>query len=219
MCRRFNSSQAHFFPYQKVVAMAENTLAQVVAEDVKKRRAHTLNEGVKEVLSWLAIILTAVLAAMLLTKFVIVNAEVTSGSMESTIMTGDRVLGLRCVYWFEEPSRGDIVFFQNPDNENEIYVKRLIGVPGDTIEIKGGKTYVNGQLLSEPYLNETPNELDFGPYVVPDGSYFMLGDNRNHSHDSRYWTHTFVTRSEILGKAYWVYYPTVENISASFEGR
>ena len=91
----------------------------------------------------------------------------------------------------------------------------MIGVPGDTIEIKGGIVYRNGQQLDEPYLNETPQAQDYGPYQVPDNSYFMLGDNRNNSLDSRYWEHTFVSRGEILGKAYYIYYPRFQSIRRS----
>ncbi len=127
-------------------------------------------------------------------------------------MTGDRVLGLRVSYWFESPQRGDIVFFRNPDDETEIFVKRVIGLPGETVEIKGGVTYIDGVAIDEPYLAEPARELDFGPYVVPDGCYFMMGDNRNNSSDSRYWVHTYVSGTKILGKAYWVYYPRFESV-------
>jgi signal peptidase I len=195
--------------------VAQKKLTDVVWESLNGREPETEDSVFKEVISWLCIISVAVLLAFLLNNFVIVNAKVTSGSMESTIMTGDRVLGLRASYWFDQPQFGDVVFFRYPDDERKIYVKRVIGVPGDTIEIKGGIVYRNGQQLDEPYLNETPQAQDYGPYQVPDNSYFMLGDNRNNSLDSRYWEHTFVSRGEILGKAYYIYYPRFQSIRRS----
>ena len=86
----------------------------------------------------------------------------------------------------------------------------MIGLPGDKVEIKGGVTYVNGEPLQEDYLKETPLVKDFGPYDVPEDCYFVLGDNRNNSRDSRYWTNTFVPRNSILGKAVLVYWPFSE---------
>ena len=87
------------------------------------------------------------------------------------------------------------------------FIKRVIGTPGDVVEIKKGVTYVNGEILDEPYLKETPRALDFGPYEVPEGHYFMMGDNRNNSNDSRYWANTFVPRDYVLGKALFCYWP------------
>ena len=158
-------------------------------------------------------ILIAVVIAFLLNSFIIVNAQVTSGSMETTIMTGERVLGLRVTYWFNSPKRGDIVFFRNPNNEKEIFVKRVVGLPGETVEVKQGVTYIDGTPLDEPYLAEEANPLDFGPYEVPENSYFMMGDNRNHSNDARFWDHKYVSRNKILGKAYMIYYPRFSNVN------
>ena len=110
--------------------MAQKKLTDVVWESLNGREPETEDSVFKEVISWLCIISVAVLLAFLLNNFVIVNAKVTSGSMESTIMTGDRVLGLRASYWFDQPQFGDVVFFRYPDDERKIYVKRVIGVPG-----------------------------------------------------------------------------------------
>lgn len=160
---------------------------------------------------WIRIILIAAVVALLLNCFVIFNAVVPSASMETTIMTGTRMIGNRLAYSFGNgPERGDIVIFKYPDDETQVFVKRVIGVPGDTVEIISGVTYVNGVAIDEPYLTDTPFELDFGPYVVPEGCYFMLGDNRNNSKDSRYWENTFVTEDEILAKAVIKYWPLSE---------
>ena len=161
----------------------------------------------KELLSWVIMIAIALGVGLFISKGLIVNAEIPSESMENTIMTGDRLIALRTAYWFQDPKRGDIVVFHYPDNEKELYIKRVIGTPGDTVEGKDGKVYVNGEELDEPYVTEEINE-DFGPYTVPEDSYFMMGDNRNSSWDSRFWENTYVKKEKILGKAFVRYYPS-----------
>jgi signal peptidase I len=163
----------------------------------------------KEVKSWVITIGAAVLAVVFLQTCVIVNANVPTGSMEDTIMAGDRIIAGRFSYWFSDPERGDIAVFRYPDDESKLYVKRVIGLPGETVEIKGGEVYIDGEVLEEPYLDvETIG--DFGPYEVPEESYFMMGDNRNDSQDSRYWNNTFVKRNKILGKVYFTYLPKIK---------
>ncbi len=166
----------------------------------------------KEIISWIVTIIFALGLGLFISKGLIVNAEIPSGSMENTIMTQDRLIALRTAYWFSEPQRGDIVVFHYPDNEEELYIKRVIGTPGDTVEGKDGVVYVNGEALKEPYIKE-PAEEDFGPYKVPEDSYFMLGDNRNHSGDSRDWENTYVKKDKILGKAFLRYYPSFKKFS------
>ncbi len=167
------------------------------------------NKKTNEFLDWLKVIVIAIAVALLLNNFVIINSVVPSGSMVPTINEGDRMIGNRLAYAFgNEPERGDIIIFKFPDDTSQIYVKRVIGTPGDVVEIKGGVTYVNGEVIDEPYLNETPKDLDFGPYTVPEDSYFVMGDNRNSSFDSRYWeTTNFVPEENILAKAVWRYWP------------
>lgn len=162
-----------------------------------------------EIFSWIKTIVFAFILAMAINNYVIVNATVPTGSMENTIMTDDRIVAFRMSYLFAEPQRGDIIVFQYPDNEEILYVKRLIGLPGETIEIKGGKVYINGAdlPLDEPYLKEEPYDASFGPYTVPEDHYFMMGDNRNNSLDSRYWTNKYVSKEKIEGKVFFRYYP------------
>ena len=105
--------------------------------------------------------------------------------------------------------RGDIVIFKYPDDESVDYLKRIIGLPGETVEIISGKVYINGELLDEPYLSEEPTG-DFGPYQVPEDSYFMLGDNRAVSKDSRYWHNTYVKKDKIIAKAFVMYWPSLK---------
>ena len=179
---------------------------------IKGIREKKNNSIKKEIVSWIVTIIFALGLGLFISKGLIVNAEIPSGSMENTIMTQDRLIALRTAYWFSEPQRGDIVVFHYPDNEEELYIKRVIGTPGDTVEGKDGVVYVNGEALKEPYIKE-PAEEDFGPYKVPEDSYFMLGDNRNHSGDSRDWENTYVKKNKILGKAFLRYYPSFKNFS------
>ncbi|MGN0203375.1 MAG: signal peptidase I [Coprococcus sp.] len=161
-----------------------------------------------EIFSWIKVILSAVIIAFIVDSFIIANAVVPTGSMETTIPAGSRIMGFRLYYYFAEPERGDIVIFKYPDDEKIDYLKRIIGLPGETVEIIRGRVYIDGELLEEPYLSEEPTG-DFGPYEVPEGCYFMLGDNRAVSKDARYWENTYVSRDKIIAKAFFMYYPSL----------
>lgn len=170
----------------------------------------------EEVISWIKIIVTAAVIAFVLNSFIIANSRVPSGSMENTIMTGDRVIGFRLSYLFEEPKRGDVVIFHFPDDPTgkTYYVKRIIGLPGDTVEIREGKVYINNSQtpLDEPYLPE-PMEPELpARYEVPEGCYFMLGDNRNFSADARRWTNKYVEKDQIIAKVLFRYFPGIKKI-------
>lgn len=160
---------------------------------------------IKEILSWIFIFAAAFALAYLINRFVIFKVIVPSGSMENTIMTGDRVFTFRLAYLFSEPERGDIVVFPYPDDERVDYIKRIIGLPGDKIEIRDGILYINDELYYEDYILEPMDKEDFGPIIVPENCYFMMGDNRNSSLDSRYWNNKFVERKKIKGKAIFKY--------------
>ena len=168
----------------------------------------------KEVISWIKTILLAMVLAGAVNSFLIVNAEVPTGSMENTIMAGDRILAMRTSYWFDEPKAGDVAIFRYPDDPTgkTLYVKRIIGEEGDVVLVQDGVVTVNGEALTEDYIAETTLG-DFGPYIVPEDSYFMMGDNRNHSLDSRYWDNKFVHEDEILGKVVLRYYKGFKWIS------
>ena len=167
----------------------------------------------REVFSWIACIVVTILLTEFILNFVIINANIPSGSMENTIMTNDKLIALRTSYWFNDPKRGDIIIFKYPDDETEWFIKRVIALPGETVQVKDGKVYINGSSkpLSEPYIKEEPVE-DFGPYTVPKNGYFVMGDNRNNSNDAREWDIHYVSRDEILGKAWFRYYPSIKRI-------
>lgn len=192
----------------------------------------------KEIFSWVKMIVVAFLIALVVDKFIIVNATVPTGSMENTIMTGSRMIGFRFSYLFSEPKRGDVVVFKFPLNEKENYVKRVIGLPGETVVIKEAKVYIykdgdkskEPELLYEPYLKEDWVVRNDGyEFVIPKDSYLMMGDNRNNSSDARVWYEEvsrnnaiypqnkmdldiiYVKKDKILGKAKFTYWP-LDNI-------
>lgn len=171
----------------------------------------TRKDKIKDLLSWVLTIAAAVLLALFLNNVVIINARIPSGSMENTIMTGDRVIGLRFAYNKSDPKRGDIIIFRYPDDETEKYVKRVIGLPGETVTIQDAKVYIDGEELQEDYLKEEW-VVATGPYTfeVPEDCYFVMGDNRNNSWDARYWTNTYVAKDKILGQAKFRYWPFSE---------
>lgn len=130
-----------------------------------------------------------------------------SGSMEPTIETGDKVLTLKFPYFFTDPQRGDIVVFDPPEpvpNPQKVpFIKRLVGLPGDVVEVSDGVLTVNGETFTVPGI-PTP-QYDYGPTTVPEGKVFMLGDNRNKSFDSHIWG--FADKDNIIAKAWVVIWP------------
>ncbi|MGI5921796.1 MAG: signal peptidase I [Syntrophomonadaceae bacterium] len=163
-----------------------------------------LREFLKEMVS---IVVIAFILAMILRTFIIEGRIIPSGSMLPTLQLQDRVMVNKFIYYFKEPQRGDIAVFDPPEvlNSKDQFIKRVIGLPGETVEVKEGKVYINGKALVEPYVTEAPN-YEFGPVVVPEGCLFMLGDNRNRSFDSHLWN-AWLTRDRVIGKAFIIYWP------------
>lgn len=178
---------------------------------IEKKEQKTTLGG--EIISWIKVIFTAACIAWVLNTFIIANSNVPTGSMIPTIMAGDRVIGSRLSYHFSEPERGDIAIFvwpDSPEGEKVYYVKRIIGLPGDTIDIIGSNVYLNGSdtPLDEPYLNEKMEpEKEPLHFEVPEDSYFMMGDNRNYSSDARRWENHYVKREKITAKVLFSYFP------------
>ncbi len=186
----------------------------------KEPAAKEKDSTVKELFQWLIAILAAVAIALFVDNFLIVNAQIPSGSMENTIMTGDRVVGNRLSYLTKDPERYDVIIFKYPDDESQLFIKRIIGLPGETVEIRDGHIYIDGS--SEPLEDVETKEYmvgNYGPYTVPEGCYFVMGDNRNDSKDSRYWINPYVSKDKILGKAVFRYWPINENDQIIFKGR
>ncbi len=151
----------------------------------------------------------SVFLAIGIRSFVAEARYIPSGSMEPTLQINDRLIIDKISYNFRQPQRGDIVVFSPTDalkqqNFKDAFIKRVIALPGETVEVKGGRVYVNGQSLREQYIEEEP-EYSYGPVTVPEDNYLVLGDNRNNSYDSHYWG--FVPRKNIIGRAIVRFWP------------
>ncbi len=182
----------------------------------KNKKEDEAKSGWKVVLEYVRVIAIGALIAFLLCKFVIINAVIPTRSMVSTINVGDRLIGLRIPYYFTDPKRGDVVIFKAPEAAGEdagqLYIKRVIGLPGETIVIKDGIAYLQNEdgrieIDNQDWWNKSEEPNADGKektIVLCDNEYFMMGDNRNHSSDSRVWGP--VTRKAILAKAWLRYY-------------
>ncbi|QQE78033.1 signal peptidase I [Alicyclobacillus sp. SO9] len=169
----------------------------------RQRRNVSLWRGIWE---WVWPVAIGAAVAGIISHWVIGVAYVPTDSMRPTIPNPCYIVDDHLATEFHAPYEGEVVIFHFPDNPKEIFVKRIIGMPGDTIMIKNGHVYRNGKVLYEPYLDVVTYGT-YGPYHVPKGHYFMLGDNRNVSKDSRFWKHKYVARSAIIGRADMVIWP------------
>ena len=208
--------------------MGTGTL-QDVATDTKPTEAPSRDEGPeRKGLGFFGelpiLVLTALVLALIIKAFLFQAFYIPSGSMEPTLMPGDRVLVNKVPYYFHDPHRGEIIVFENPDpnaqedrgvvggfvhwlaqglgfstNPDEDFIKRVIGLPGDTVEGKDGYVFVNGTKLDEPYLSQKTRPFD--EVEVPAGDLFVMGDNRRASNDSRFGL-GFVPISKVVGRAF-----------------
>ncbi len=149
---------------------------------------------------------SAVLIAAFIMIFIARAYTVNGDSMLPTLQHGERLLVDKISYRFIEPSRGEIIVFKNPADTSEQFVKRVIGLPGDKVAIIQGVVYVNDQPIEEDYIF-APARIGFPAQIVPEGTYFVLGDNRNNSEDSRFSRVGFLPRNLIVGRAIWRYWP------------
>lgn len=174
-------------------------------------------------------ILVAIVIAVILRMFVVQAYRVSSGSMENTLSEGDFLFVSKFAYRFGEPQINDIIVFEFPMNPSKDYIKRIVALPGQTVEIRDKLLYVNDQLIPDPpgAIHNDPNLLPeiyssrdhFGPLQVPADQYFVLGDNRDDSQDSRFWG--FLEKGHIKGKAVFIYFswepdPNAPTISAPY---
>lgn len=169
-----------------------------------------ISPAVRELLDWLKALVIAVVIVILLNQFVFRLSKVEGYSMDPTLTHGEWLFVNKLVYLIREPRVGDIVILENPLGGREKYlVKRIVGVPGDTLEIVDGVLYRNGEAVDEPYTSSKIEDGDWGPGVVPEGSYFVLGDNRRRgeSNDSRNPLINWIPKSKIKGKADFILWP------------
>ena len=172
---------------------------------------------VKDIIDFMLPIVIAVVIAIILKTFVFANAVVPTGSMLNTIQEDDRIIASRLSYVFSDPERYDIIIFHYPDDETQYFVKRVIGLPGETVQIVDGIVYVtktdgNTIQLDDSFVTNCVPTGDYGPYEVPKDSYFVMGDNRNDSLDSRFWENKYVKKNKIIGKVKFRYYPKISKI-------
>src|ERR1041384_3954922 len=177
---------------------------------------------------YLESLVVAFILATFIRTFVVQAFKIPTGSMENNLLIGDHLLVNKFVFGptmtgvertllpIDDIKRGDIIVFKFPEDPERDFIKRTIGLPGDTIELRNKKVYVNGKALDEPYVHflfpppgETPEEdfdvrVHYGPVTVPPDHYFMMGDNRDNSEDSRYWG--FLPRDYVKGKAAFIYW-------------
>jgi signal peptidase I len=166
----------------------------------------------------------AVLLALFIRTFVVQAFKIPSGSMEPTLLVGDHILVNKFIYGVKvpfarttlipirEPDREDVVVFIYPEDPSKDFIKRVIGLPGDTIRIQGSRLSINGEPFEDRYgffaasgsENRIERAYSFGPITVPADQYFVMGDNRDHSYDSRFWG--FVPEESIKGKAFIIYW-------------
>lgn len=157
----------------------------------------------REILEWIMYLVIAVILALIVRSFVFEPIRVDGESMLETLQDGEVMLTTKYDYLLGDPERFDVVICHYP-NRTENFVKRIVGLPGDTIAIEDGKLYVNGELHDESYITHHPN-YTFAPYVVKEGEYFVLGDNRSNSNDS----HLIgtLTRDQIVSHVRFVFFP------------
>ncbi len=190
----------------------ESQLSPVTREEVTEENVW---------LEWLKTIGLSIVLAIGIRQFVAEARYIPSESMLPTLQVNDRLIVEKVTYYFQDPERGDVIVFDPPEGLrrmnprfNAALIKRVIGLPGETVEVSDGVVYINGQPLAENYINELPT-YEWGPDVVPADSYLVLGDNRNRSNDSHAWG--FVPEDHIIGRASVRFWPIgrIGNINES----
>lgn len=161
-------------------------------EKIKLNTGFTV-EKAKELLGYVFVFLVTFFVLQLIIEV----ANIPSSSMEPTLGKGKKYLFEQVSYIFTDPKCGDIIIF---DSEGTVYAKRIIGTPGDVIDIANERVYINGQELIEPYANGSTYAYFDSHFEVPEGMYFFLGDNRENSNDSRFWPNPYISKSQILGR-------------------
>lgn len=178
--------------------------------DSEAKRVRAVPQQKSAIREYAEALIVAVLLALVIRTFVVQAFKIPSGSMIPTLDIGDHILVNKFIYDFTTPQRGDVIVFKYPQDESRDFIKRVIGLPGDRLEIRGRQVFINGKPLVEPYTQfvdgrQSPSEQEhFGPIVIPPHKLFMMGDNRDRSMDSRVWG--LLDESKVEGKAFIVYF-------------
>jgi signal peptidase I len=176
----------------------QDWLKYKLAIKAESRLKHSILETVETLVVALAM-------ALIIRKFVFQTSLVFSGSMIPTMQINDRLIVNKFIYRYRTPNRSEIILFRSPYKDKKEFVKRLIGMPGDVIEVKRGVVYINGEQLLLPGIDVHRDYSYFGPITIPPGHYFVMGDNRGNSADSRVWG--FVPEADLIGKATFTFWP------------
>lgn len=177
---------------------------QKESEITEKEESQPTLTAADVIKTWIKTTLATVALFLFLITFVVQGFSVYGSCMEPNLRTGERVLGNKLIYRFTTPSRGDIIVFRYPKDPSKTYIKRVIGLPGETIEIRQGHVFINEKPLKEPYVINTPHD-SYGPVYVEPGKFFVMGDYRDQSNDSRYWGELPIRNVE--AKAWIRYWP------------
>jgi signal peptidase I len=164
------------------------------------------NRPLYHLVDWVESIVVALILALIIRQFAFQTSEVLSGSMIPTLLVKDRVIVNKLVYrYYGHMNRGDVVLFRSTIQPPRDFIKRLIGLPGDEVKMRNGIVMINGNVIDQSKWDIIWDKTNFGPFKVPDGSYFFLGDNRPDSFDSRFWG--AVPKKNIIGKAELIIWP------------
>ncbi|HYE08770.1 MAG TPA: signal peptidase I [Patescibacteria group bacterium] len=174
--------------------------------DVNEEQSPDQKNNKDEILSWIKVIISALLIAIVLRTFVFQMALVNQISMNPTLHEGQMLVISKINYFMGEPERGDIVVLKD-EVENKLLIKRVIGLPGEEIQLKDGKVYINSEELQPDYTSFPTYAYAQEQWSLSEGEYFMLGDNREHSRDSRSENVGLVQRANIIGKAVFRIWP------------
>ena len=198
--------------------MKSKNSSEIETSATKKSALRALRENIEA-------IIIAVILALFIRTFVVQAFKIPSGSMKQTLLIGDHILVNKFIYGvkipfsditvipIKKPKRGDIIVFKFPEDPNKDFIKRVIGVAGDVVEVRNKQVYINNMLLNHDHgIHTDPHIIpgvfqprdNFGPVTVPPASLFVMGDNRDHSYDSRFWG--FVDLKVVKGKAFIVYW-------------
>lgn len=185
----------------------ETNQAAPAAENAEK--TETKKSVGREIFEWIMVIVVAVVAALVIRTFIFEPVRVDGSSMLNTLHDNEYMIVTKYQYLFADPERYDIVICHYPGRGNTNFVKRVVGIPGDTVAVQGGVLYVNGEAVEEPYIS-APMLSSMPETVVEEGHYFVMGDNRNNSNDSRSSGVGQLTRSQIRGQVRLVAWPFSE---------
>ena len=180
-------------------------MSRKVYSNKKTKPEKIETDKVKDIIGMVVYFLIVVAVMVFVVKFIGQRTVVIGDSMQTTLSDGDNLITDKITYRFRDPKRFDIVVFPFKENTSKLLIKRIIGMPGETVQIKNGKVYINGYELQENYGNAVMNDAGIAsePILLGEDEYFVLGDNRNNSQDSRFSSVGNVSRSDLIGRA-WV---------------